>query len=225
MLGRLEFVSGERNHGEIKNLYGLRVLQIRTDPGGRLGKLRLSRAGATLRRSGAGRVLLPGDFEAWEMLERFGLRSVDPTPFLHFCAPELAIGGLRRWDVDPERATVAFSGARADRAMLHAAVRLCPRVRRLVISAPGGERLAFYLRERFGIPVLPPEEQAHLEINFHPGGECARGHCMKLYGRTPDLDGGSVVFPLLKEEEKADISLLCALWEGGKLDVGGLKFT
>jgi hypothetical protein len=225
MLGRLEFVSGERNQSGMEKLYGLDVLRVQTDPEGLLGNYRLARAGAALRRGGAGRVLLPGTFHAWEMLARFGLRRVDPTPFLHFCAPKLALEGLRRRDMDPARSTVTLSGSRADSSMTRAAVRLCPRVRRLVISAPGGERLACQLREQFGIPVLPAEEPAHMEVNFHPGTECGNPHCMKLYGAAPDLAGGSVTFPALNGDEKGDIALLCALWEGGKLDAGGLKFT
>ena len=225
MLGRLEFVSGERNRSGMEDLYGLSVLRMQTDPAGRLGKYRLSRAGATLRRSGVLRVLLPETFCQWEILTRFGLRSVDPTPFLHFCAPELAVQGLMRRDVDPIGATVAISGNRADGDMFRAAVRLCPRVRRLVIAVPGGERLALRLREEFGIPVLPPAQPAHLELNFHPGAGRGDKRCLKLYGRRPELDGGSISFSALKEEEKGDISLLCALWEGGKLDVEGLKFT
>ena len=225
MLGRLEFVSGGRSRGEWRDLYGLRVLQVCTDPRGKLGNHRLARAGAALRRGGAGRVLLPAEFENWELLERFGLRGVDPTPFLHRCAPSLAVEGLRRWDVDPLRATVALSGSRADGAMARAAMELCPQVRRLVIAAPGGERLALRLRAEFGIPVLPAQEGAHMEVKFHPSKENRETPCLKLYGSDPDLAGGSVSFPALKEEEKGDISLLCALWEGGKLDMGGLKFT
>ena len=225
MLGRLEFVSGERNRGGMEDLYGLRVLRMQTDPEGWLGERRLRRAGAALRRGGALRVLLPKSFCQWGILERFGLRGVDPTPFLHFCAPELAVQGLMRRDVDPAGATVALSGNRADGDMVRAAVRLCPRVRRLVIAAQGGERLALRLREEFGIPVLPPEQPAHVELNFHPGTGRGDTRCLKLYGREPELDGGSITFSALKEGEKEDISLLCALWEGGKLDVEGLKFT
>jgi hypothetical protein len=225
MLGRLEFVRGEGNRSGIENLHGLNVLRVRADPEGRLGRYRLKRAGAALCRGGAVRVLLPREFTDWEILKRFGLRPVDPTPFLHFCAPKLAVEGLKRRDVDPMRATVAISGSRADSAMARVALQLCPRVRRLVIAAPGGVGLALRLRDEFGVPVLPPEEPAHMELNFHPNGSRGNIHCLNLYGRRPDLDGGGVSFPAFQREEQEDISLLCALWERGKLDTQGLKFT
>lgn len=225
MLGRLEFVPGARGRGAIEDLYGLRVLRVSTDPEGRLGGYRLSRAGAVLRRGRAVRILLPEEFSRWEMMKRFGLCPVDPTPFLHFCAPELAVEGLRRRDMDPGGATVALSGSRVDGAMARAAMRLCPRVRRLVIRAAGGEGLALRLWEEYGVPVLPPEEPAHLGLTFQPGGWGRGEDRLTLYGRKPNLCGGSVTLPTLRKEDRADISLLCALWEGGRLDAEGLKFT
>ena len=225
MLGRLEFVSGSRPRGAVEDLYGLKVFHICTDPEGRLGGYRLNRAGAALRREGAGRILLPTGFARWDMMKRFGLRPVDPTPFLHACAPELAEEGLRRRDIDPAGATVALTGCRVDGAMARAAMRLCPRVRRLVIRAAGGEELALRLWEAYGIPVLPPEEPAHLGLNFQPGEYVTQEHSLTLYGSKPDLCGGRVSFPSLREEDREDLCLLCALWEGGRLDVGGLKFT
>ena len=225
MLGRLEFLPGTRNQGAIEDLYGLKVLRVRTDPEGRLGGYRLNRAGAALRRGGAGRVLLPEGFSRWDMVKRFGLCPVDPAPFLHFCAPELAVEGLRRRDMDPAGATVALSGSRVDGAMARAAMRLCPRVRRLVIRGAGGAELALRLWEEYGIPVLPPEEPAHLGLNFQPGGYGTEEHSLTLYGPKPDLCGGGVSFPALKEGDRADLPLLCALWEGGRLDAEGLKFT
>ena len=224
MLGRLEFVSGTRGQGEWADLHGLPVLRVQTDPEGCLGKRRLDRAGRFLYRSGAARVLLPPGFDRWELLKKFSLRPVDPAPFLRARAPELALAGLKRRDVAPERATVALVGRRADGEMARAAVRLCRDVRRLVIAAPGGEALARGLREEFGIPVLPPEQPAEMELCFHPGARTGTGPRMELYGLQPELDGGSLTFPELGEEEGGDLCLLCALWERGRLDVQGLKF-
>lgn len=225
MLGRLEFAPGSRSRGAVEDLYGMKVFHIQTDPAGRWGGYRLNRAGAALRRCGAGRVLLPKGFMGWDMLNRFGLRPVDPTPLLHACAPELAEERLRRRDIDPAGATVALAGNRADGAMARAAMGLCPRVRRLVIRAHGGEKLALHLWERYGIPILPPEEPAHLEVNLGPGGQTGQEPGLTLYGLNPDLGGGGISFPALNAEDREDIPLLCALWEGGRLDVGGLKFT
>ena len=225
VLGRLEFAAGGRGKGELAELYGLPVLLVRTDPQGWFGKRRLERAGYMLRRNGAGRVLLPREFEGRELLKRFGLRTVDPAPFLRSQADRLAIAGLRRRDTAPERATVSLAGERADREMAQIAVRLCPGVRRLVIDAPGGEALGRFLREEFGMPVLPPGEPAQLELRFQPGAGTGQNPALELYGHRPDLDGGRLWHPALNEEEQDDPALLCALWEGGKLDVQRLKFT
>ena len=224
MLGRLEFAPGSRGRGTVEDLFGLSVFAVRTDPSGWLGTRRLERAGAALRRCGAVRVLLPNEFEAWDLLTRFGLRTVDPAPFLRAQAPTLALAGLRRRDLDPERATVAISGMRVDGDMFRTAAVLCPKVRRLVISARGGEHLARRLRDEFGMPVLPPGEPAQLELCFHPGGQTGTEARLELYGREANLDGGRLFHPGLGPQGDA-LPLLCALWERGKLDVQGLKFT
>ena len=224
MLGCLEFVPGGRGRGTIEDLFGMSVLAVRTDPSGWLGERRLKRAGITLRRGGAVRTLVPEEFEKWDFLKRFGLRPVDPAPFLRAQAPVLALEGLRRRDFNPERATVAVSGIRVDGAMFRAAATLCPKVRRIVVSAPGGERLACRLREEFGMPVLPPEVPAQLELCFHPVDKTGAAARMELYGRDPELDGGKLIHTGLGEQGN-DLSLLCALWERGKLDMKGLKFT
>lgn len=224
MLGRLEFTHGGRGRGETGELYGIPVLRVQIDPEGLFGRHHLNRAGRELRRRGVVRTLLPREFEAWSMLEKLGLRWVEPGPFLRAQAPRLAVTALRRRDIDPERATVSLSGARTDMEMLRAAMELCPRVRRLVIAAPDGQRLACRLREEFGMPVLPPEVPAQLDLRFHPGGNEGAVPRLELYGRTPDLDGLRVAAPTLAAGEQGDLSLLCALWEWGKLDVEGLKF-
>lgn len=224
VLGCLEFVPGSRGRGTIENLFGLSVLAVRTDPSGWMGRRRLNRAGTVLRRRGAVRTLLPRDFERWDFLERFGLRPVEPAPFLRAQAPALALVGLRRRNLNPERATVVLSGTRTDGDMFRTAAVLCPKVRHLVISAPGGKYLAQRLRDEFGIPVLPPGEVAQMELCFHPGGKTGPGACLELYGREPELDGGRLFHPGLGELG-GNLDLLCALWERGKLDVQGLKFT
>lgn len=224
MLGRLEFVPGSWGGGQVEDLFGLSVFTVRADPSGWLGKRRLNRAGTVLRKNGAVRALVPKGFERWELLARFGLRAVEPAPFLRSQAPGLALAGLRRRDVNPERATIALSGTRTDMDMFRTAAALCPKVRRLVIAAPGGEHLAHRLRADFGVPVLPPDEPAQLRLCFQPGGSVGTGSRLELYGREPELDGGRLIHPGLGEQGE-DLALLCALWERGKLDVQGLKFT
>lgn len=224
MLGCLEFVTGSRGRGTIEDLFGLSVLAVRTDPSGWLGERRLNRAGITLRRGGAVRTLVPEGFEKWDFLKRFGLRAVEPDPFLRAQAPGLALACLHRRDLDPTRATVALSGTRTDGEMFRTAAALCPKVRRLVVSAPGGDRLARQLRAEFGVPILPSGEPAQLELCFHPGGKSDSEIRLELYGREPKLAGGQLFYPGLGERGR-DLALLCALWERGKLDIQGLKFT
>lgn len=225
MLGRLEFVPGARGRGAAEDLYGLSVLRVQADPEGYFGNRRLLRAGRILHRCGAARVLVPREFQHWELLERFALRPVEPAPFLRAQAAKLALAGLRRRDVDPARATVALAGTRTDGEMARAAAQLCQTVRRIVIAAPGGEGLARRLREDFGVPVLPTREEAQMELRFHPGARVGPGPGLELYGQCPDLDGGELFCPMLAVSEQGDLPLLCALWERGKLDVEGLKFT
>lgn len=224
MLGRLEFAAGGRGRGEVSNLYGLSVLCVRADPEGWLGRHRLERAGRRLSRAGVEQTLLPGEFCQWELLARLGLREVDTAPLLRAQASFLALAGLRRREIDPERAAVVLSGVRAQGEMYRCAVQLCAHVRRVVIAAPGAEHMALRLREEFGIPILPADYPGELELRFHPG-QGTGSHYMQLYGRNPYLDGGVLSAPGLKEEEREDIPLLSALWQGGKLGGSGLKFT
>lgn len=225
MLGRLEFARGGWGKGEIADLYGLRVLHARADPEGLLGRQRVRRAGRALRRGGVVRALLPRQFGDWALLEELGLRPVLPDRFLKAHAPVLTVEALRRGDVDPRRATVALSGPRTDGELARAALALCPEVRRLVIAAPDGEKLARRLREEFGVPVLPPEVPAQLDLRFRPGGAERGERRLELYGRTPDLAGLTLSAPALAGEEREDLSLLSLLWEWRKLDTEGLKFT
>lgn len=225
MLGRLEFIPGGRGKGEVTDLYGLPLLRVRADPEGLFGERRLRRAGAALRRGGAVRTLLPANFDRWDLLERLGLRGVEPAPFLRAQAPVLALEVLKRRDLDPGRATVALAGARTDAELCRAAAALCPKVRSLVIDAPGGQRLAGQLREAFGIPVLPAAQPAQLALYFHPGVQERAEPLVELYGRAPRLDGLRLAAPELAEEDREDLAVLCALWERGRLDVHRLKFT
>lgn len=222
-MGRLEFVPGERGRGAETDLYGLLILTARADPDGIFGTRRLRRAGKTLRRGGVIRTLLPQTFSQWGMLEKLGLRSVVPDAFLRAQAPRLAEEALRGRDVDPKRATVALSGQRADGAMLRSAMELCTKVRRLVITAPEGERLAKRLREEFGLPVLPADHPAQLELRFQSGGRKQGEPYLELFGRTPALDSLRLSAPTLEEKDREALDVLSVLWECGKLDGDRIK--
>ena len=146
MLGQLVF-DGGRGGPRRALLYGLPVLRCHTDPEGFWGERRLKRAGRSLYSGGVVRALVPPGFDRWPLLLALGLRPMDPGPFLRAHAAPLTASLLERQGLAPDRATVALRGQRADGAMLRAALALCPRVRRLTISAPrGGERLAAWLR-------------------------------------------------------------------------------
>ena len=223
VIGRLEFVPGGRGRGELVSLYGLPVLQTRADPEGRFGEHRVRRAGRVMKRGGVRRTILPAGFNQWELLERFGLRHIDPAPLLRANAPELAVEALRGRDADPARATVALSGGRADGEMFRCAAALCLRVRRLVVDAEGGEDLAFRLREMFGIPVLPREHPAQLELCLHPGGRVRGEPRLEMFGQEPELEGLKLTAPGLDERDREALDVLALLWERGKLSLGEIK--
>ena len=113
-----------------------------------------------------------------------------------------------------------------DHALARTAAQLCPLVRRLVVEAPrGGEDLALWLHREFGVPVLPPAEQGAVALRFQ--GDCPRREdaALELYGPRPGLAGLSLSAPGLAEEDREDLPLLAALWEGGKLGPEDIKIT
>lgn len=226
MLGQLKFDVRGRGRAERDTLYGLPVLRARADPAGWLGEYRLKKAGRSLEKQGVLRTLVPAGFGRWELLEGYGLRPVDPVPLLRAQSASLALEALERQGVAPDRATVALRGLRADREMARAAAELCPKVRRLIISAPrGGLELANWLRWEFGVPILPQEERGQVALRFQPEGAGDDDRTLKLYGPTPDLAGLTLAAPGLSEEDQTDLPLLAALWEGGKLGKDALKIT
>ena len=223
MLGQLKWKPGAWGGGEERLLYGLPVFCAASDPEGPFRAFRLRRAGNTLRRSGIARVLTPAGFHDWPLLSACGLRSVSPEPLVRARAGDLALAALRRRELDPEHATVALRGNRADRDMERAAIRLCPVVRRLIISAPGGgEELARFLRREFGVPVLPPEERGDLALRFSPETVSREGG-LSLFGPEPDLEGLTLTAPALPVPDRTNLPLLTALWQGGCLRAETLK--
>lgn len=231
MLGQLIFEDGGGGKAERAQLYGLTVLRARADPEGWLGTRRLRKAGRALRRGGALRTLAPAEFQQWELLKACGLTCVSSLSFLRAQGAPLALGALERQGLAPDRSAVTLRGERVDRALVRAAVELCPQVRHLVIDVPrGGGELAGWLRREFGIPVLPAEEPAPVSLGFGPretpeedGGE--GGMCLTLYGSCPDLAGLSVSAPSLAREDRERLPLLAVLWEEGRLPPGQIKIT
>ena len=228
MLGQLVF-DGGRGGPQLALLYGLPVLRCQADPEGFWGERRLKRAGRSLCAGGAVRALVPAGFDRWPLLLKLGLRPVDPGAFLRAQAAPLAASLLERQGLAPDRATVALRGRRADGEMLRAALALCPRVRRLTISAPqGGEELAAWLRREYGLPILPADATAQAALLLQPGTEPEDANpcpALTLFGPEPDLAGLRLSAPDLAPTDWEDLPLLSALWEGGRLVPEQLKIT
>ena len=228
MLGQLVF-DGGRGGPRRALLYGLPVLRCQADPEGFWGERRLKRAGRSLCAGGAVRALVPAGFDRWPLLLKLGLRPVDPGAFLRAQAAPLAASLLERQGLAPDRATVALRGRRADGEMLRAALALCPRVRRLTISAPrGGEQLAAWLRREYGLPILPADAPAQAALLLQPGTEPEDANpcpALTLFGPEPDLAGLRLSAPDLAPTDREDLPLLSALWEGGRLGPEQLTIT
>lgn len=224
MIGQLILTPGGRGRVEAGRLYGLPVLRVEVDRSGFWGPRRLRRAGRELRREGALRVLAPDGL--LPALKGLGLRPVDKLHFVRAQSVPLALAALERRGLAPDRAAVALRGLRADRDMARTAAELCPKVRSLVIDAPrGGQELALWLRREFGVPVLPPGERGHAALVFQEGVSPPEEEALALYGLRPDLVGLSLAAPGLDEEDREDLPLLAALWEGGKLGPEDIKIT
>lgn len=224
MLGQLILTPHGRGNPAAVGLYGLPVLRSEVDRSGFWGERRLRRAGRALRRAGALRVLAPEDL--LPLLEDLGLRRVDPGPFVRAQSAPLALTALERRGQAPDRAAVALRGLRADRDMLRAAEALCPKVRGLVIDAPrGGRELARWLRREYGVPILPEGEQGQAALVFQAGCPRREEVTLELFGPRPRLAGLTLTVPRLEEEDREDLSLLAALWEGGRLRQEDIKIT
>ena len=110
--------------------------------------------------------------------------------------------------------------------MARAAALLCPKVRRLVVDAPqGGQELAEWLRMEFGIPILPPDQPGQAALRFQPDCPRLEEASLDLYGPRPQLAGLRLSAPELAEEDREDLALLAALWEGGRLAPEAIKIT
>lgn len=215
-----------RGRAEKGRLYGLPVLRAEAGLEGFWGERRLRRAGRELRLGGVLRVLTPQGFARWPLLERLGLRPVEPERFVRAQSIPLALESLERQGLAPDRATVALRGLRVDRDMVRTAEELCRQVRRLVVDAPqGGAELAARLRRELGVPILPPGEAGAVSLRFQEG--CPRQEVgdLDLYGPRPQLAGLTLTAPELAEEDREDLALLAALWEGGKLGRQDIKIT
>ena len=180
---------------------------------------RLRRAERALARAGAGRVVLGRDFPYGDRLAL--LRPVDPLPFWRGCADVLALGALEAEGAPPSRGRAALSAPRLCPELERAAERLCPRVRGLLIDAPGGEDYARYLQAKFGLPVTPPAAGADVTVAFGSGGG--------RWGRRVELYEGGMLGGLTLTAEGVELppdceqQVLALLWERGGGGGGELR--
>lgn len=224
LIGRLTFTARGKGTTTPGRLYGLNVLWAEVDPESFWAARRLRKAGQGFRRAGVSRLLVPGGFASWGIVGAMGLRPIETEPLVQAQGAPLALGSLERQGLAPDRATVALRGSRADRAVRQAAVELCPQVRNLVIDVPrGGRELAQWLRWEFGMPVLPREMPGQVGLCFHPDSQEEDEVNLGLYGPSPKLAGLSLSAPELAEEDRENLPLLAALWEGGRLGPEDIK--
>ena len=224
MIGKLTFASRGRGRAAPGRLYGLNILWAEVDPDSFWAGRRLRKAGGELRRAGVSRLLVPGSFDGWNVLRAMGLRPVETEQLVRAKSAPLALESLERRGLAPDRATVALRGSCADRAVRKAAVELCPRVRNLVIDVPrGGRELAEWLRWEFGMPILPHEAPGQVGLCFHPDREGTDEVDLGLYGPQPRLAGLVLAAPELAQEDRENLPLMAALWEGGKLAPEDIK--
>ena len=216
MVGQLVWEpSRGRGRLEEAELGPLRVLRwtVHTPPGLAPWRLerRLRRGERALVSAGVGRVLLGPEFPWGERLRR--LRPVDPVPLWRGAADVLALGALAAEGIAPARGRVALSAPRLCPELEEAARRLCPRVRGLLIDAPGGENFARYLQFRYGLPVTPPSAGADVTAAFGPEGG-RWGRSVELYpGGT--LGGLALGAEGLSLPEGYGDQVLALLWEQG----------
>ena len=185
---------------------------------------RAAKGAALLARAGCRRVLAAPGFAHWDRLAETGLRPVDPGPLCQALAVPLILAALERQGIAPRRASVALWGDRVSRPFFEAACALCPQVRTLTITAPGGgEDLRRFLREEYGAAALEAGAglPAHAAAAFAPAPAAG---ALRLYGPEPDL-GGLALRPAewTPPEGVELLPLLALLWESGRLSAQGIE--
>ena len=166
----------------------------------------MKRGARLLYRNRVRRVLTPPEFLWWPILGEIGLQPVETAQLRSALAPAWVQEKLKVHHVSPEAAVLCLKGERLEAEMERVARELCPKVRNLVIDAPGGRLLAERLRREYGMPVLPGRwPAAHLTLTFD-GGPVFPGVQYAV-----DID--------LPEDCECD-ALLAALWEAGRISLG-----
>ena len=227
MLGQLMYDSEKKGRPkpETVGLYGLPVQRVVCSPDGFRAERRLKQAGRLLARAGCRRVLVPEGFCRWEVLRRYGLRPVDPVFFLRVHAVPLVMAGLKRQGKEPERCGVALRGEQMERELAAAAEELCPLVKDVCISVPGGEVLRDHLRWEYGVAVRPDYPEVDGAVRFHAKTGEKGGIVLNLFPEELDLRGISVRAEGVEPGKTEYLPLLAALWEAGRIQSHELEFT
>lgn len=220
---------GRRAVLEQRVLCGLPVLQARVPMPENLPekkrRRRIYQTAVRLWNSGVSRVLLPKGFSETDCLSRAGLATVETVQLCRAAAASLVLTVLDLRGREPEKAVVALAGERVNAVIVRTAEALAPRVSCLQIDVPiGGEELARYLHEEYGLPVLLlGTVYPALTVDFD-GAWHGRGSVLRLWGESLDLLGTEVWVPGLDIPEECDpMPLLAALRDSGLLSDSGLR--
>ncbi|MPM68302.1 hypothetical protein SDC9_115233 [bioreactor metagenome] len=181
---------------------------------------RVRSGGRLLSRLGVRRALSPPAFPHWEALERGGIYPVEPWEFLQSHAADLTLAALRARGIAPSRAAVELAGLRVTAPLRRCAIDLCPRVRRLMVSAgPGGVELSGYLRREYGLALVEQSCPTDVTVLFSPElSTQGEGCVLRLYqGEQAPAGLRFFVEELTLPEDCEPLSLLTALWETGRL--------
>lgn len=180
---------------------------------------RLHQGAKALRRRGVKRVLASPGLESTQLLERWGLRLVEPLPLYRAMGGRMALFLLE--DMPLRERRVALRGDEADVWAWTLAQTLCPQVGTLFLDFDRGEEaLGAHLRTRYGAaPIhlgLGPEPQVALELSPR---SAVGGKALRLWGE-PALEGLTVTLPgALLPQGLPELPFLELLWETGRVKV------
>ncbi len=223
MVGRIcwENLGRFRVVGEKTRESGLSLFQVSLSPKGKLYPYRLSIGLSLCQEEKVRHLLLPVDFDRFDLLAKKGLRQYNPLPALQELGGRLTLVELARLGILPQDATVVLVGDRVSPAFGAVALALCPFVRGLSIQAPqGGQRLQSQLYRHYGIAPSPWDSHCSLVVSFVPWEEPIS---------TPILSLDSVKSPafsrirLKNGSVPQDISPLA--WIGLLLETGRISQT
>lgn len=214
---------------QTKELCGLPVLHGRISlPEGlseRRAERRVYQMGKKLWEQGVSHVLTASGFFRWSALLRSGLVPVKTAPLCRAAAVPLALAVLPRLTNEPERAVICLAGTWVSPELLRASEQLALQVSQIVVDAgAGSEKLAFYLHEEYGLPVLHAGAiTPTLTISFEPGREHPEPELV-LWQEPPILLGAQICFPGIEPPPDCDaLSLLAALREYGRISDAAIQ--